>query len=327
MGAQSLLQLIPVGREGARRPVWMPPPWASTPKPVCFCVVSGTQRAVDTARDDYDDGSSVDDDGNKREYEQPVEPAPSFERDVPQTPPEFPHLVVSDTTLSLWGKRIVSVRGSSPCVVLGPELQAGGRAAPPPPALAFPLLPRAPLPPPLTPQVALSGSVAFARSDTGQLFTWGGRDMVWNSVEKIQDRGTVVEPTVCTPLPEAQCIRGVALTPHRRLNVGAGVVPPPPPHPHLPNPQVETRGPANLTPRSKLLIGAAQMSKQLDGEAGSKEISLCVGLERLPSAPHRMLPAHAPPPLPMTLWAVWTLVCPGMSGATTRGLSLSPSPR
>ena len=43
--------------------------------------------------------------------------------------------------------------------------------------------------PRLSTQVALSGSVAFARSDTGQLFSWGGRDKVWNSVDSIQDRG------------------------------------------------------------------------------------------------------------------------------------------
>jgi hypothetical protein len=40
-----------------------------------------------------------------------VEPAPSFGRDIERTAPEFPHLVVSDSTICLWGKRIVSVSG------------------------------------------------------------------------------------------------------------------------------------------------------------------------------------------------------------------------
>lgn len=73
-----------------------------------------------------------------------VEPCPSFGRDVPLTPAEFPHLVVSDSTVGLWGKRITSV--------------------------------------------ALSGSVAFAVSDKGQVYSWGGRDNMWTSVSNIKDQ-------------------------------------------------------------------------------------------------------------------------------------------
>ena len=57
--------------------------------------------------DDSDSGSEVPE--ALKPYEEEVEPAPAFERDVPDSPPEFPYLVVSDTTMTLWGKRIVSV--------------------------------------------------------------------------------------------------------------------------------------------------------------------------------------------------------------------------
>jgi hypothetical protein len=72
-----------------------------------------THQGAGTGRSAIEDGASTGDgDGDgpaKREYEKTVDPAPSFDRDIELSPAEFPHLTVSDTTLSLWGKRIVSV--------------------------------------------------------------------------------------------------------------------------------------------------------------------------------------------------------------------------
>jgi hypothetical protein len=110
------------------------------------------------------------------------------------------------------------------------------------------------------PQVSLSASVAFALSDTGQLFAWGGRDTEWRPVDAASTDVQVREARLrcCFSSVVQQSPAGAE---RRRCVTVLGCA-------------VQKQGLENLTPRSKLLIGAAQAKPNGGSDSPSREFSL-----------------------------------------------------